>query len=58
MERAVVAYAGRINPEKGLATVIEALGPTRSPTPVELCIAGVVEDEATGPPADSSSTQP
>ena len=42
---AVVTYAGRINTEKGLAVVIEALGATRSSAPVELRIAGVVEDE-------------
>jgi glycosyltransferase involved in cell wall biosynthesis len=44
-EPAVVTYAGRINAEKGLAVVIEALGIVRSPAPVELRIAGVVEDE-------------
>ena len=44
-EPAVITYAGRINTEKGLATVIEALGTTRSPAPVELRIAGVIEDE-------------
>ena len=44
-DHAVVAYAGRITPEKGLAVVIEALGRVTSPAPVELRIAGVVEDE-------------
>ena len=43
---AVVAYAGRITPEKGLAVVVEALGRTTSPAPIELCIAGVMEDDA------------
>jgi glycosyltransferase involved in cell wall biosynthesis len=42
---AVVAYAGRITAEKGLATVIEALGAARCDAPVELRIAGVVEDD-------------
>ncbi len=42
---AVVTYAGRITAEKGLATVIEALGATPSAAPVELRIAGVVEDD-------------
>jgi glycosyltransferase involved in cell wall biosynthesis len=41
---AVVAYAGRITPEKGLAVVIEALGRTTSQAPIELRIAGVIED--------------
>ena len=41
---AVVTYAGRITPEKGLAVVIEALGATLCDAPVELRIAGVVED--------------
>ena len=44
-EPAVVTYAGRINAEKGLATVIQALAATPSTRPVELHIAGVVEDE-------------
>jgi glycosyltransferase involved in cell wall biosynthesis len=42
---AVVTYAGRINAEKGLAVVIEALAATTPAAPVQLCIAGVVEDE-------------
>ena len=41
---AVVIYAGRITAEKGLAVVIEALGAARCDTPVELRIAGVIED--------------
>jgi glycosyltransferase involved in cell wall biosynthesis len=44
-EPAVVTYAGRINSEKGLAIVIEALALMRCSAPVELRIAGVVEDE-------------
>ena len=44
-EPAVVAYAGRITAEKGLAVVIEALGAVRSAAPVELRVAGVVEDD-------------
>jgi glycosyltransferase involved in cell wall biosynthesis len=44
-EPAVVTYAGRITAEKGLGVVIEALGATRSKAPVELRIAGVVEDQ-------------
>jgi glycosyltransferase involved in cell wall biosynthesis len=42
---AVVAYAGRINAEKGLDVVIAALGAATTSAPVELRIAGVVEDE-------------
>ena len=42
---AVITYAGRITAEKGLAVVIEALGATRHDAPVELCIAGVIEDQ-------------
>jgi glycosyltransferase involved in cell wall biosynthesis len=45
-EPAVVTYAGRINAEKGLDVVIEALGATGSAASVELRIAGVVEDAA------------
>jgi glycosyltransferase involved in cell wall biosynthesis len=41
---AVVTLAGRITPEKGQDVVIEALGAVRNDAPVELCIAGVVED--------------
>ena len=41
---AVVVYAGRITAEKGLAVVIEALGATQHDAPVELRIAGVIED--------------
>ena len=40
----VVTYAGRINAEKGLATVLEALATTTSDRPLEFRIAGVVED--------------
>jgi len=43
---AVVSYAGRITAEKGLAMVIEALGATRWSDPVELRIAGVIEDSS------------
>jgi glycosyltransferase involved in cell wall biosynthesis len=42
---AVVIYAGRITAEKGLAVVIEALGATQHDAPVELRIAGVIEDQ-------------
>ena len=42
---AVVIYAGRITAEKGLAVVIEALGATQHDAPVELRIAGVMEDQ-------------
>ncbi|MGH9270031.1 MAG: glycosyltransferase family 4 protein [Ilumatobacteraceae bacterium] len=42
---AVVTYAGRITTEKGLAVVIEALGAMAATAPVELRIAGVVEDD-------------
>ncbi len=45
-EPAVVAYAGRITAEKGLATVIEALGAVQCDAPVELRIAGVIEDHS------------
>ena len=45
IEPAVVTYAGRINTEKGLAVVIEALAATDRAAPVQLRIAGVVEDE-------------
>ena len=41
---AVVSYAGRITAEKGLAVVIDALGAARCGAPVELRIAGVIED--------------
>ena len=43
---AVVTYAGRITAEKGLAIVIDALGAARCDTPVELRIAGVIEDHS------------
>jgi 1,4-alpha-glucan branching enzyme len=43
---AVVVYAGRITPEKGLAIVIEALGAARCDAPVELRIAGVIEEHS------------
>jgi glycosyltransferase involved in cell wall biosynthesis len=42
---AVVVCAGRITAEKGLAVVIEALGATHHDAPVELRIAGVIEDQ-------------
>jgi glycosyltransferase involved in cell wall biosynthesis len=42
---AVVTFAGRITPEKGLAVLIEALGRARFRVPVELRIAGVSEHE-------------
>lgn len=42
-EPAVITFAGRITPEKGLAVLIEALGSVRSDSRIELCIAGVVE---------------
>lgn len=41
---AVVTMAGRITPEKGQDLVIEALAAVRTGGPVELCIAGVVEE--------------
>lgn len=43
---AVITFAGRITPEKGLAVVIEALGAARGHGPIELRIAGIVEHEA------------
>lgn len=43
---AVVTYAGRITPEKGLDVVIEALGATAADGPIELRIAGVIEDDS------------
>jgi len=43
---AVITFAGRITPEKGLAVLIEALGAVQSSSPIELCIAGVVENSA------------
>lgn len=43
---AVITYAGRITPEKGLAVLIEALGAARSDGAIELCIAGVVEHDS------------
>lgn len=45
-EPSAVTFAGRITPEKGLAVLIEALGSVRSDSRIELCIAGVVEDQA------------
>jgi len=42
---AVVSYAGRINTEKGLDVVISAIGSLGSTAPIDLRIAGVVEDE-------------
>jgi glycosyltransferase involved in cell wall biosynthesis len=41
----VVTFAGRITPEKGLSTLIEALGAVRSDARIELRIAGVIEHE-------------
>ena len=43
---AVITYAGRIAPEKGLAVVIEALGSITTDSTVELRIAGVIEDHS------------
>ncbi len=43
---AVVTFAARITPEKGLAVLIEALGALRGDGPIELCIAGLVEHGA------------
>jgi len=43
---AVITFAGRITPEKGLAELIEALGAVRGSAPIELRIAGVVEHAA------------
>ena len=43
---AVIIYAGRIVPEKGLAVVIEALGSIVTDSTVELRIAGVIEDHS------------
>lgn len=43
---AIITYAGRITAEKGLGVVIEALGATPSEGPIELRIAGAVEDDA------------
>jgi glycosyltransferase involved in cell wall biosynthesis len=40
---AVVTFAGRITPEKGLATLIEAVATVTTGGPIELRIAGVVE---------------
>jgi glycosyltransferase involved in cell wall biosynthesis len=42
---AVVIYAGRITAEKGLAVVLEALGTIQHDGPVELRVAGVIEDQ-------------
>jgi glycosyltransferase involved in cell wall biosynthesis len=42
---AVITFAGRITPEKGLDVVIEALAAVRGRGPVELRIAGVVEHD-------------
>lgn len=43
---AVITFAGRITPEKGLDVLIEALGALHTSCPVELRIAGVVEHQA------------
>jgi glycosyltransferase involved in cell wall biosynthesis len=40
---AVITFAGRITPEKGLAVLSEALGAVHGSGPIELRIAGVVE---------------
>ena len=40
---AVITFAGRITPEKGVAVLIEALGAVAGSGPIELRIAGVVE---------------
>jgi glycosyltransferase involved in cell wall biosynthesis len=40
---AVITFAGRITPEKGLIVIIEALRTMRANGPIELRIAGVVE---------------
>jgi starch synthase len=42
----VVLFAGRINAEKGLDVLLEALGELPAGSPTELRIAGVVEDAA------------
>lgn len=44
--RPIVLYAGRINAEKGLAVLLEALAGLPPGQPVELRVAGVVEDAA------------
>jgi glycosyltransferase involved in cell wall biosynthesis len=43
---AVITFAGRITPEKGLAVLIEALAAIQGGPPIELRIAGVVEHDA------------
>jgi glycosyltransferase involved in cell wall biosynthesis len=43
---AVITFAGRITPEKGLAVVIEALAVVQESPPIELRIAGPVEHDA------------
>lgn len=40
---AVITFAGRVTPEKGLAVLIEALAQCRSRAPIELRIAGAIE---------------
>ena len=45
-DAAVVTFAGRITPEKGLAVVLEAVAAIRTDVPIELRIAGVVEHPA------------
>jgi len=40
---AVITFAGRITPEKGLAVLIEALRGVQGSGPIELCVAGIVE---------------
>jgi len=42
---AVVAFAGRLTPEKGLDVVIRALGRLRATGPVELRVAGPIEHD-------------
>lgn len=43
---AVISFAGRITPEKGLAILIEALGLMGSTAPIDLRIAGPIENPA------------
>ena len=42
---AVITFAGRITPEKGLAVLIEALAAVHGSGPIELRIAGVIEHD-------------
>ena len=43
---AVITFAGRVTPEKGLDVLIEALAACRSRAPIELRIAGAIEHPA------------